>query len=287
MKNKRTSEINSLDWTVFNFLENLLAFCVMPERNAPPENGLHFRISPRETDQSLCLLFETDRVNDSLFQNGIRKPDYMAFYAKANGDFCLCTIVEMKGGKNIKDGIEQIKILQDKLKKEIKAHLPNKFKVKYQAILLHSPNSQTPYELIKRESSDEFIIRPVQVTQKAELFDFVCQKFTFTEPKINPQEQIRSCRKDLFIEGVLSQNALPNRKVDKFCKAKKHIANSKDGVYINYSLSNNDYAALTIDNSGITIAVKEDEKVFAEQIQNDLKKVGLNPTQHYSIEGID
>ena len=286
-KTKKPSEINKLDWTEFNFLENLLVFCVMRERSVEPENGVHFRISPRETDNSLCLLFETDRRGDPLLKNGGEQPDYMTFYAKANADFCLCTIIEMKGGKDIENAVKQIKNLKERLNKEIKANLPNKFKVKYQAIILHSPNNQTPDRQIARESTDEFVIRPVQVTQKAELFDFVSQKFTSTIPEINPQKQISNSRKNLFIEETLIHNALPKRKIGNFCKNNKHIANNKNGIYVNYSLSEEDYAALAVDDKRMKIGMKEFKEKSADKIKKDLTKLGLKTNQHFTIEKID
>ncbi len=285
-KSKRPSETNKLDKDTFNFLENLLVFCVMPERNAPLETGLHFRVSPRESDESLCLLFETDREKDSLFDEGKRKPDYMVFYYKPDLGFCLCTIIEMKGGKNIKGGIEQIKNLHKRLNREIKEHLPNKLKIKFQAIILSSQVSQTPNNLITDESTNELVIRPLPYFQKAELFKFISQEITLTKPD-NKLELIRNCREDSFVENVLIRGAISKRVVDEMCKMNKKIANNRDGVYINYNLPNKeDYAALAIDNAGMKIGIKDSNNKFTNRIQSDLKRLGLKSTQHFEIESI-
>lgn len=287
-ENKQTFEKpNQLNWHIFNFLENLLVFCVVPERDAPPESGVHFRVSPREKDESLCLLFRIDRGKDSLFKADEIKPDYMVLYAKP--DLCLCTIIEMKGTseKKIKHGIEQIKALRDKLKTEIKKNLPNKLDIKFQAVILSPPNTELPLALIKDEEEKRgFTIKPVQYQFKAELFDYVSQEITLTKPKLKP-EPIRTARDNSFVETILAENALPNRKEDDFYNKNKDKANNQNGVYINCQLSKNDYAALAMDNSAMTIAVKEAKKEFAAKIQTDLKKIGLNASRHYRIEKIN
>ncbi len=287
-KNKRLSEnTNKLDWHTFNFLENLLVFCVMPERNAPPESGVHFRVSPRESDESLCLLFKIDRGKDSLFKDDEIKPDYMVLYAKP--DLCLCTIIEMKGRteKGIKHGIDQIKALHDRLKNEIRDNLPNRLKIKFQAIILSPPNTQLPLTEISKENTQEFTIRPVQYHHKAELFDYISQKITLTEPKLKP-ESIRLSRKDSFIEIALARHASPKRLNDKFYTVNKDKATNKEGIYINYALPNKEsYAALIIDNEEMKIGVKESNNKFTKQIESDLKKLGLKSSQHFVIEKID
>ncbi len=73
---------NRLDWHTFNFLENLLIFCAMPERRVPKESGVHFSISSTSADQALSLLFQIDRKDDPLIEAGSVRPDYMALYVK-------------------------------------------------------------------------------------------------------------------------------------------------------------------------------------------------------------
>jgi len=259
----------------------------MPERNAPPESGVHFRVSPRESDESLCLLFNIDRGRDSLFEDDEIKPDYMVLYVKPG--LCLCTIIEMKGRpeKGIKHGIDQIKALHDRLKNEIRNNLPNRLKVKFQAIILSPPNTQLPLTEISKENTQEFTIRPVQYHHKAELFDYISQKITLTEPKLKP-ESIRFSRDDLFIESALTKRALPKRINDKFCVANKAKATNKEGIYINYALPDNDnHAALAIDNKEMKIGVKESNNKLIKQIKSDLKKLGLDSAKHFTIEKID
>ena len=71
---------NKLDWQKFNFLENLLIFCTVPNRIAPPESGVSFRITKPEKD-SVCILFKTDRREDPLVTNQKQKrPDYLSLF---------------------------------------------------------------------------------------------------------------------------------------------------------------------------------------------------------------
>lgn len=276
---------DKLDWETFTFLENLLVFCLCQNKSVPAESGVKFQINLKENDNSVCLLFNTDRRKDSLFRNDEIKPDYMVFYV--NKDLCLCTIIEMKGTteKGAKHGIDQIKTLHARLRDEIKNNLPNKFNVKFQAILLTQYNSDIPRKLIAREKSKGLTILPLQYNNRAELLGYISKENQITEKYIH--ENIKQTDSNFLIEKILIEFALPERIHDNFSLAHKDKVNNSEKIYINYALAKENYAALTIDNSGMTIAIKGDKKVFAEKIQTDLDKIGLNVPQHYRIEKID
>ncbi len=263
-----------------------MVFCLVPDRNAPQESGVEFRVSPRGSDESLCLLFKIDRGKDSLFEDNEIKPDYMALYAKPG--LCLCTIIEMKSRaeKNIKHGIKQIKALHERLKREKRENLPHKLKIKFQAIILSKEDTQLPLVTIAKENTDEFTIRPVPYHQKAELFDYISQEITLTTPKLKPKP-ISYPRGDSFIETVLTQYALPKRINDEFCEANKDKATNKEEIYINYNLPEENHAALTIDNARMKIGVKELNGKLIKQIESDLQKLGLKTSQHFVIEKIN
>lgn len=283
LKNKE----DKLDWHKFNFLENLLVFCVLPEKNVPKESGVHFRITPRSCKNTLCLLFKIDRGKDSLFEDGEIKPDYLALFVKDN--FWLFTIIEMKGTteKGSKHGIEQIKALRDKLRTELRENFPNNLKIKFQAIILSPPNTQTPDKLIAQESKRGFVIKPLQHPNKAELFDYVSQEIKLTSEKYRHHE-IKSADTPLCIENILSNFALPERISDKFCNSNKDKATNRDGIYINYAFpKREDYSALISDNKGLTVAVKESKNEIKEQILSDLKSLGLQNPQHFEIVEIE
>lgn len=278
---------DKLDWHKFNFLENLLVFCVLPEKSVPKESGVHFRITPRTCADSLCLLFKIDRGKDSLFADDEIKPDYMVLFLQNN--FWLFTIIEMKGTteKGIKHGIEQIKALRDKLRNELRDNFPNNFRLKFQAIILSPPTTQTPDKLIAKENSNDFVIKPLQYHHKAELFDYISQEIKLTTKRYK-HEEIKRADKPLFTEYVLSNCALPERLNDDFCTANEDKATNKEGIYINYAFPEcEDYAALAIDNNGMKIAVKEAEEIIKEQIQADLKSIGLQTPRHFEIEKIE
>lgn len=283
LKNKQ----DKLDWHKFNFLENILVFCVCPEKSVPKESGVHFRITPRKNADALCLLFKIDRGKDSLFEDGEIKPDYMVLYLRNN--LWLFTIIELKGRteKAIKHGIEQIKSLRDRLREEFRENLPTNFKVKFQAIILSPPTTQTPDKLIARENSKDFVIKPLQYFHKAELFDYISQEIKLTTERYKHQE-IKSSDEPLMTEYILSNGALPERLSDDFQTANKSKATNKEGVYVNYALSETEnYSALAMDNSGMVIAVKKDEKDLIERIREDLESLGLVYTRHFEMVKIN
>lgn len=276
---------DKLDWETFSFLENLLVFCLCKSKSVPQESGVKFQINLKENDNSLCFLFNTDRRKDSLFRNDEIKPDYMVLYIKK--DLCLCTIIEMKGTteKGAKHGIDQIKTLHARLKKEIKNNLPNKFKVKFQAILLTQFNSDIPRKLIAQENAKGLTILPLQYNNRAELFSYISKENQITEKY--KHENIKQTVTDFLIEQIFVESALQERIADNFSLANKDKINNNEKIYINYALTKEDYAAVAIDNSGMVIGVKEKENEFAEKIQTDLEKIGLNTARHYKIENID
>ena len=276
---------DKLDWKTFTFLENLLVFCLCKNKSVPQESGVKFQINLKENDNSLCFLFNMDRRKDSLFRNDEIKPDYMVLYVKK--DLCLCTIIEMKGTteKGAKHGINQIKTLHTRLREEIKNNLPNKFKVKFQAILLTQFNSDIPRKLIAQENAKGLTILPLQYNNRAELFSYISKENHITEKY--KHENIQQTKTDFLIEQIFVHTALQERIADNFSLANKDKINNTEKIYINYVLKKEDYAALAIDNSGMNIGVKEKENEFAERIQTDLEKIGLNTAQHYKIEKID
>jgi hypothetical protein len=290
---------DKLDWHKFNFLENLLVFCVLPEKSVPKESGVHFRITPRTCHDSLCLLFKIDRGRDSLFADDEIKPDYMTLFLQNN--FWLFTIIEMKGTteKGIKHGVEQIKALKNRLRDELRDNFPNKFRVKFQAIILSPTGTQTPDPFIAKESKAAgIVIKPLQYHHKAELFDYVSQELKLTTEKYKHQE-IKCDNNPLFTEFALSNGALPERLSDNFCMTNKDKASNKQGIYINYAVlenpdypeliidSNNDYTAVTIDTDKIKIAVKDAKETIKNQLQADLESIGLQTQKHFEIEEIE
>lgn len=278
---------DKLDWHKFNFLENILIFCVQPEKSVPKESGVYFRITARKNSEGLCLLFKIDRGKDSLFEEGEVKPDYMVLYLKNN--FWLFTIIELKGTteKGIKHGIEQIKFLRDRLRVEFRENLPNNFRLKFQAVILSPPTTQTPDRLIAKENSKDFVIKPLQYHHKAELFDYISQEIKLTTEKYKHQEN-KSSDEVLWTEYILSNGALPERINDKFQLTNKEKATNKEGIYINYAIPRSEnYSALAMDNSKMMIAFKNNENNIAELIREELESLGLEYSRHYEILEID
>lgn len=289
-KSKNPSDLlqakcDTLDWHKFNFLENLFVFRVLADKSVPAESGVKFRVTPKDSDKAVCLLFRIDKKQDSLFQNDEIRPDYMVWYVRK--DLCLCTIIEMKGkgGKDLVHGIDQIKALKERLIKEMKDSIFSKFKVKFQAILLSQFNADIPRKKIEEEDRKGLTILPIPYSDRAELFNYVSKINRISEGYVH--ENIRPADNLMFIEKMLTNYALPERLADNFSTSNKTIACNKEGIYINYHLFKEEYSAIAIDNAKMKIGVKESADKFANKIKSDLSRLGLKPNQHFEIEKIN
>lgn len=276
MKQKNNSNLkdkkDKLDWQNFNFLENLLVFCTVPGRSVPKESGVHFKITLDSQNKSLCILFEIDRRNDPLIKNqALKRPDYMSLYIDSNS--CICTIIEMKGKNHnsLENGIEQILQLKEILQNEISDHLPTKFKIKCQGILLTPYNSQIPFKKIAELAAKGFIILQIQYKNKAELYPYVSKLNELTD-KYNHQKITESTT--LFIEDILTTRALPKRIEDDYYSRNFVIKRDRKGIYINYLLPDEtDYITLLSNTKFTEINMEENE--YMKEIIKELKLLNL------------
>ena len=269
---------DKLNWQNFNFLENMLVFSTMrtmPGRNAPPESGIHFRITLDSQNKAICILFKIDRdhqKNDPLIRDKkLRRPDYMCLYI--DSESCICTIIEMKGKTidELKRGIDQILQLKEILQFEIFNHLSTKLKVKYQGILLTTPNADIPLKKITQVNSPDFKIVSLKCDQKAELYPYVSKSNDFKD-RYKHQKITEST--PLFIEKILTTRSLPKRIPDEYYS--KNFSNSQDreGIYINYLLPNDtDYITLLSNTTLIEINMEENE--YMKEIIKELKLLNL------------
>ena len=269
---------DKLNWQNFNFLENMLVFGTMrtmPGRNAPPESGIHFRITLDSQNKAICILFKIDRdhqKNDPLIRDKkLRRPDYMCLYI--DSESCICTIIEMKGKTidELKRGIDQILQLKEILQFEISNHLSTKLKVKYQGILLTTPNADIPLKKITQVNSPDFKIVSLKCDQKAELFPYVSKSNDFKD-RYKHQKITEST--PLFIEKILTTRSLPKRITDEYYS--KNFSNSQDreGIYINYLLpTDTDYITLLSNTTLTEINMEENE--YMKEIIEELKLLNL------------
>jgi len=284
---KKNKGILKLNWEIFNFLENLIIFCISEDRCVPKESGICFSITPIEEDNGICLLFHIDREKDPLIkeQNSPR-PDYLVFYV--NPKICICTIIEMKGRteKELSRGIKQIKALQDKLRLEISNHLPNKFReiIKFQGVLLCPFLSQPPNNEIYREANNnKFIVYPLLYNQKAELFKYISKELSIDDlTKKYKHENIKECTKskdtdeiklieDLLTNRVLHQRMKVNNKNCEFKLSKDRL-----GVNIHLALyQDEDYLVLKLDKEGCVLGIRERNKQSKTIIETGLAKLGI------------
>ena len=283
---------DSLDWDNFNFLENLLVFCVMRERAVPKESGVAFGITVGGDDNSVCLVFKTDRAKDPLIRDTASpRPDYLILYG--NGNTLILTIVEMKGRapRNREHGIEQIKALKDVLERELSQNLPGRLRSKLtiQGILLTPFGHQVPLPAIARQQKGGFNILPLQYHHKAELFPYVSRENSPAEGSRRTRYQhqpVIGARSFNSIEQILATCALPMRINDSF-KERQVVANKNGkGLYINYLVPDTDeYIALKTDNRGATIAFKGRGDEIPANLRDGLRTLGIE--DHFAYEIID
>jgi len=267
---------NKLDWQKFNFLENLLIFCTVPARIAPPESGVSFRITKSE-ENSVCILFKIDRREYPLVRDQNQKrPDYLSLFIQ-NGLFLL-TIIEMK---NSTKTIDQIINFRDILKKEIAAHATTKLKYKLQAILLTPYNANIPQKAINKEAEKGFIILPIQYNFKAELYPYVSKTYSKADlSKINyihdDQHQESDC---LLIEKLLAKQASDKRKQDNYYLCKFNPTKDRQGIYIDYQVSGDrDLITLLTDPQGKKVQLaycSDDSQSSIDQIQEEIKNLNI------------
>ena len=58
---------------------------------------------------------------------------------------------------------------------------------------------------------------------------------------------------------------------------------NREGVYLNYALSANEYAVLLLNNNEATIAIQQNKEDFQQQIEAALAKIGI---KSFIIESI-
>jgi hypothetical protein len=279
-----------IDWHNFNFLENLLIHCTLSERDVPAESGVQFRIGKENKEDELCLIFKIDRRKDPLIkETTTRRPDYLVFYfnEKNKESPCIFTIVEMKGraGKSLRGGLEQIKNLRDKIKREVAEHLPTKFKYKIQGILLSPYESQVPLKELTKESQNGFTIFSVKYSHKAELFGCVSKLNELTD-KHDASIQVKDSEFN-FIENLLANKVLTKRKKDKFFDSNFTPSKDREGVYLNYEFEKDEYLAMCADKSKMTLAIKESGKSNEEALTECLGNIGISLSNNFQISKIE
>ncbi|MCZ8161432.1 MAG: hypothetical protein O9275_11920 [Microcystis sp. LE19-196.1B] len=259
----------------------MLIFCTVPNRIAPPESGVSFRITKPEKDSD-CILFKTDRREDPLVRNQKQKrPDYLSLFIQ--NDLLLLTIIEMKGtNKNsTSTGIEQITTFRDILKQEIADHVTSKLKYKLQAILLTPYNADIPRKAIKEEAEKGFIILPIQYNLKAELYRYVSKihsKADLSKKNYSHDEQHKEsdC---LLIENLLARQASDKRKQDNYYSCKFTPAKNRQGIYIDYQVSSDrDLITLLTDPQGKKVQLaycSDDSQSSIDQIQEEIKNLNI------------
>lgn len=272
LQKHRANKEGDINKSLFNFLENLLVFRTLEELSVPAESGVKFSISRQEGEPGICLLIHIDNQMFPIIEADLPRPDYLAVYL--HGKECICTIIEMKGreGKNLKHGLEQIKSLADILKAEFKEHLPHRFVLKVQGILLRPINAQVPNLIIQHMSSSGLTIFPAQCNSRAELYPYISKK---NDLKSRFENVPRRPAPQSALEEMMSCDTLNKRLTDKLTEARPG-AGAGLGLHINFVLSErNEYAVLTTQPKKCVFFVQENGEEHQQRLWEDIAANGL------------
>jgi hypothetical protein len=278
LQKHRANKNGNINTTLFNFLENLLVFRTMEELSVPAESSVKFRISRQEGEPGICLLIHADNQMFPIIEADVPRPDYLAIYLHGNG--CICTIIEMKSkdSKNLKHGLEQIKSLADKLKSEFAEHLPPRFELKIQGILLCQVNAQVPNPIISKMAKQGLTIFPAQCSNRAELYPYISKLnglVDYFQGKPFENEPRRNIAAMGPIEEMLSCNTLNKRLPDKLTEARPG-AGAGIGLHINFVLSDaGEYATLITRGRKCVFVVKEQGYEHQQRLLQDIVANGL------------
>ncbi len=266
----RANKDGSIDTSQFNFLENLLVFRTLEKLSVPAESGVKFSLSRQEGEAGICLLIHIDNQRFPIFEADVPRPDYLALYL--HGEGCICTIIEMKSrdNKKLEHGLEQIKSLADRLKAEFAEHLPPRFRLVVQGILLCQINAQVPGPKIQRMAKDGLTIFPAPCNDHAELYPYISRRNKLADrfenrPRRNPTATSP-------VERMMSRDTLSKRLPDKISAIR---LDAGAGLHINFALSGNEYAALATRARKCVFFVKEQGDEHRQRLSADIIANGL------------
>ncbi|MFO0586610.1 MAG: hypothetical protein U0441_03695 [Polyangiaceae bacterium] len=182
------------------FLEKLV-LRVLSTRQVPAESGVRFAISSKASGDGICLLFKVDDPDVPIVEDGPR-PDYLA--AHVTGEQCLFTIIEMKGTeqKNVEHGIEQIRAMYRRLRREMASCLPGSWRrARIQGLLLTPYNAHINHRKIEEARKEGVEILPLQYHHQAELYPYISkpvsrsaryahEQLPRSAPELNAVEQL-------------------------------------------------------------------------------------------------
>ena len=269
----RQNKPDKLDWKTFNFLENLLVFCPMKQLSVPAESGVQFGISRQTSEDTLCILFQIDRIPDALVTDKSKpRPDYLVLYKTKQA--CIFTIIEMKGKteNGLEHGIEQMLYLRNRLREEFTAHCPLGLRATFQGILLCPQNAQVPLKQIAEEGRRGFVVSPLLYHHKAELFPYIST--VHKVPARYAHQSLPHNDTFNFVEHLLVNRAMPHHEQDAQSLLYRKSGGGS-GIYINYALSDNrEYATLIANEAETAIFVKAETDDYMARIASVLEAVG-------------
>ena len=269
-----------LDWSLFNFLENLVVNCAVC-RDVPPESGVKFFVSTEGfNDSAICVLFKVDRTRDPLVKPAnIKRPDFLAVFI--GPDKLILTVVEMKGKSEseLARGVEQITNLTSIMKREIKDNLSSKLKPTFQGILLTPYNSQIPINKINDAYRAGVPISVLQYDMKANLGPYISRinpRGTVYDRKLSKEKN--DAKDPSLIEKVVIELGLPKRIADLFVESCNLRECKGSSFYVNFGTEDlDDYFAVHTKpaRKRALIATPELQHPTIQRISDEIDRLGI------------
>jgi hypothetical protein len=202
------------------FLEKLV-LRALPARQVPAESGVQFAISSKAQNDGICLIFHVDDTDVPIVEQGPR-PDYLVVHVSRKG--CLMTIVEMKGReeKAIDHGIEQIRALHQRLRREMASCLPGACRrARIQGVLLLPPKSHINRKKIEEASKAGIEILALQYHHQFELYPYISADVSRAKPYAH-EELPRTRSGELNpVEELIATGKLDRRVRDAFFEQRR------------------------------------------------------------------
>lgn len=207
-----------------------------------------------------------------MFPNEDKRPDYLTLYIDSQK--CLITIIEMKKS-NPDDAVDQILALYRKLKPEVERCFRFGTKVIYQGLILSK--KLTDGADAKMKKTTELTIRPLRSERSHDIYPYISQELKGSN-KVNSEKRNTLSEPQKESLEAIFQRSLHTRIEDTYWTANRP-RKDKDGVYINFIISDEAYAILHSEGKNTSLLTSTSH---CDTIQNQLSQ--LRPQSKISVE---
>lgn len=274
-KNPRSARRDQEAAEGLTFLEKLV-LRALSTRQVPAESGVRFAVSSKAKEDGICLLFQVDDPDVPIVEGGPR-PDYLVAHVTREG--CLLTIIEMKGTeqKNVEHGIEQIREMYRRLRREMGSCLPGSFRrARIQGILLTPYNAHINHKKIEEARKEGVEILPLQYHHQAELYPYISKPVS-RSARYAHEQLPRSTPELNIVERLVAEGKLDRRVRDAHFDARRGA--SEDTFFLDFRCPEDTDAARVSLSATTKDAVLRFTEAAAEsraEVTEHLTRLGLS-----------